>query len=252
MNYTEKLKHRTESANSMLCVGLDPSGIARNSVAAWNVDIISQTHRYVCAFKLNLAFYEGRNGLDNLEKTLEYLQTEHPDIPIIGDAKRGDIDSTSEFHVRYLFDYLGFDAITLNPYLGYDSLLPFIDREDRGSIIVCRTSNPDADEFQMLSTEGAPLWERVIETVSNKWNIHGNCSAVIGGTRPDDIRRAREIAGNDMMFLVPGVGIQGGSIKDVMEADVSSNLIVSISRSIVNSPYPSRSAAEAQRQIRGS
>ena len=208
MNYTQKLKHRIESSRSLLCVGLDPSLAAKNRLADHSIELIYQTHPYVCAFKINLAFYEakGRQGMTALKEILRYLKAEHSDIPIIGDAKRGDINSTSKAHAHYLFGYLGLDAVTLNPYLGYDSLAPFLEREDKGCIVVCRTSNPDADEFQMLNTDGMPLWERVLSTVANKWNIHDNCSAVIGGTRPDDIRRAREIVGNEMFFLVPGIG----------------------------------------------
>ena len=251
MSYSQKLAMRMEAARSLLCVGLDPVGIAEGDLASWGIDIISQTHPYVCAFKPNLAFYEaeGQKGLAALEATLEHLCTEHPDIPIIGDAKRGDIGSTSEAHARYLFDHLGFDAVTLNPYLGYDSLAPFIELEDKGSIIVCRTSNPGADEFQMLDAGGAPLWERVLATVAEKWNTRGNCSAVIGATRPPDIRRAREIAGPDMVFLVPGIGAQGGDVAAVVQADHSANLVINSSRSITNSPHPNQAAADLCRQI---
>lgn len=251
MSYPEKLAARMEAARSLLCVGLDPVGIAEDDLAAWGIDIISQTHPYVCAFKPNLAFYEaeGQQGMAALEATLKHLHTEHPDIPIIGDAKRGDIGSTSEAHARYLFDRLGFDAVTLNPYLGYDSLAPFIEREDRGSIIVCRTSNPGADDFQMLDAGGSPLWERVLATVAEKWNTRGNCSAVIGATRPADIQRARELAGPDMVFLVPGVGAQGGDVKAVVQADPSANLVINSSRSITNSPNPNQAAANLQLQI---
>ena len=251
MSFAKKLKTRMESARSLLCVGLDPVGIAEDDIAAWGIDIISQTHPYVCAFKPNLAFYEaeGQQGLAALEATLEYLRTKHPDIPIIGDAKRGDIGSTSEAHARYLFDHLGFDAVTLNPYLGYDSLAPFIEREDKGSIIVCRTSNPGADEFQMLDAGGAPLWERVLATVAEKWNTRGSCSAVIGATRPADIHRARELAGPDMVFLVPGIGAQGGDAKAVAQADPSANLVINSSSSITNSPHPNQAAADLQSQI---
>ena len=252
MSFAKKLKTRMESASSLLCVGLDPAGITESDLAEWGIDIISQTHPYVCAFKPNLAFYEaeGQQGMAALEATLEHLRTEHPDIPIIGDAKRGDIGSTSEAHARYLFDRLGFDAATLNPYLGYDSLAPFIEREDRGSIIVCRTSNPGADEFQMLDVGGAPLWERVLITVAEKWNTRGNCSAVIGATRPADLRRARDLAGPDMIFLVPGIGAQGGDVEAVVQADASANLVINSSRSITNSPNPSQVAADLQRQGR--
>ena len=255
MSFAKKLKTRMESAHSLLCVGLDPVGIAEGELASWSIHIISQTHPYVCAFKPNLAFYEaeGQQGLAALEATLEHLRTEHPDIPIIGDAKRGDIGSTSEAHARYLFDHLGFDAVTLNPYLGYDSLAPFIEREDKGSIIVCRTSNPGADEFQMLDAGGAPLWERVLATVAEKWNTRGNCSAVIGATRPADIQRAREIAGPDMVFLVPGIGAQGGDVEAVVRAGASlgdaANIIINSSRSVITSVSPAHASESLCIQI---
>ena len=255
MSFAKKLKTRMEAASSLLCVGLDPVGIAEDDLAAWGIHIISQTHPYVCAFKPNLAFYEaeGQQGLAALEATLEHLRTKHPDIPIIGDAKRGDIGSTSEAHARYLFDHLGFDAVTLNPYLGHDSLAPFIEREDKGSIIVCRTSNPGADEFQMLDVDGAPLWERVLATVAEKWNTRGNCSAVIGATRPADIQRAREIAGPNMVFLVPGIGAQGGDVAAVVRAGANlgdaANLIINSSRSVVMSPNPTHASESLCIQI---
>ena len=244
MSYSAKLKQRMEAVRSLLCVGLDPVGVAEDDLAAWGINIVSQTHPYVCAFKLNLAFYEaeGQQGLAALEATLEHLHTKHPGIPIIGDAKRGDIGSTSEAHSRYLFDRLDFDAVTLNPYLGYDSLAPFIERQDRGSIIVCRTSNPSADEFQTLDVGGAPLWERVLANVAEKWNTRGNCSAVIGATRPADLRRARDLAGPEMVFLVPGVGTQGGDVEAVVRAGASlgdaANIIINSSRSVITSVSP--------------
>ena len=259
MSFEKKLKSRAEATDSLLCVGLDP--VEGGELAAWGINIISQTHTYVCAFKPNLAFYEaqGQQGLVALEATLEYLRAEHPDIPIIGDAKRGDIGSTSEAHARYLFDHFGFDAVTLNPYLGYDSLAPFIEREDKGSIIVCRTSNPGADEFQMLEVEGTSLWERILAVVAEQWNTRGNCSAVIGATRPDDLRRARKIVGPEMIFLVPGVGAQGGDVEAVVRAGVGENagntsafgnLVINSSRGITNSPDPSRTAEELSNQIK--
>ena len=255
MSFAKKLKTRMEAASSLLCVGLDPVGIAENDLAAWGIDIISQTHPYVCAFKPNLAFYEaeGQRGLAALEATLEHLRTDYPDIPVIGDAKRGDIGSTSEAHARYLFDHLGFDAVTLNPYLGYDSLAPFIEREDKGSIIVCRTSNPGADEFQMLDVGGAPLWERVLTAVAEKWNTRDNCSAVIGATRPADLRRARELAGPHMIFLVPGIGAQGGNVEAVVRAGANpgdaTNLILNSSRSVIASPNPAQASESLCVQI---
>ena len=251
MNYAEKLKQRIESANSRLCVGLDPVGTAKGRLSDWSANIISQTHQYVCAFKINLAFYEseGWQGMLALKTTVRLLKKKYSDIPLIGDAKRSDIASTSEAHAKYLFEYLGFDAVTLNPYLGYDALSPFIEREDKGSIIVCRTSNPGADEFQMLDVGGLHLWEQILATVADKWNTQGNCSAVIGGVRPNDISRAREIAGANMIFLVPGIGAQGGYAKDAVRADPCRNTIISSSRSVANAANPDQAASELASSI---
>ena len=184
--------------------------------------MISRTHPQVCAFKPNLAFYEARGsaGIASLERIMDYLSSRHPGIPVIGDAKRADIGSTSGAYARFLFDRLGFDAVTLNPWLGRDALRPFLDREDRGCIILCRTSNPGADDLQTVMVEGEPLWQRLARMVAQEWNTLGNCLLVMGATRPDDLRIARRLVG-DMTFLAPGVGAQGGDLEAVLEAGLN-------------------------------
>lgn len=152
---------------------------------------------------------------------MDYLRHHHPEVPVIGDAKRGDIASTAEAYAKFLFDRLGFDAVTLNPYLGSDSLTPFLERPDRGCIIVCRTSNPSADDLQTADVGGVLLWQRVLEYTADKWNSNNNCLAVIGGTRPDDLRIARQIAGKEMFFLVPGIGAQGADLEAVLAAGLT-------------------------------
>ncbi len=302
-------------ADSLACVGLDPVvaqmpaefASSKNPLASWGVRVIEQTHRFVCAFKLNLAFYEaeGQAGLAALEQTLEHLRSQHSDIPVIGDAKRGDIGTSSEAYARSLFDRLGFDAVTLNPYLGRDALEPFLRRADRGCIIVCRTSNPGADDFQTLNAalpeaqsaddprnlnaalpdesrgksagrggggaagdvkdgeaassnrggtaeSAAPLWHHVLRMVVNQWNARGNCLAVIGATRPDDLRSARSLAGDEMTFLVPGVGAQGGETAKAISAGVNSQgrgVILTSSRSITSASDPAATAANLRASI---
>ena len=243
--FSERLSARMEEAASLLCVGLDPApglvleegpGGRRDPLFEWGRQVISQTHPYVCAFKPNLAFYEARGsaGIASLERIMGYLASEHPGIPVIGDAKRADIGATSQAYARFLFDRMGFDSVTLNPWLGRDALRPFLDRADRGCVILCRTSNPGADDLQVLEVEGEPLWQRVARMVAEDWNVLGNCLLVMGATRPDDLRTARQLVG-DMTFLVPGVGAQGGRLEEVLEAGLTSDgrgLIINSSRGI--------------------
>ncbi|MEL6270204.1 MAG: orotidine-5'-phosphate decarboxylase [Chloroflexota bacterium] len=261
MTVLEKLNQRIDAANSMVCVGLD-SNIDRiperfysepHPQFAFNRWIIEQTHEYVCAYKPNMAFYEARgaDGWLELQMTMDYLHTNHPDIFTICDAKRGDIGSTNTGYVTAIFDRLGFDAITLHPYLGGEALQPFLERADRASIILCRTSNPHSDELQSMNVDGQPLWERVIERVRNEWNGNNNCMLVIGATYPDDLRRARKLAG-DIPFLVPGVGAQGGDAATVLQIGADSNrhgLVVNSSRGVIFADDPAAVARQLQADL---
>ena len=256
--FEERLNTRMEDTQSLLCVGLDPAtglllGDGGDPLFEWGRRVISQTHHYVCAFKPNLAFYEARGstGIASLEKIMDYLASRHPDVPVIGDAKRADIGSTSEAYARFLFDQLGFDAVTLNPWLGKDALLPFLERADRGCIILCRTSNPGADDLQTVTVEGEPLWQRVARMVAQEWNVLGNCLLVMGATRPDDLRVARRLAG-DMTFLAPGVGAQGGDLQEALQAGLNSRgrgLIINSSRAITTAPDVAAAAADMRQAI---
>ncbi|MCE2527910.1 MAG: orotidine-5'-phosphate decarboxylase [Actinomycetia bacterium] len=256
--FEDRLASRMEDARSLLCVGLDPSpglvlGEGPDPLFDWGRQVIAQTHRHVCAFKPNLAFYEARGsvGVASLEKIMDYLASRHPDIPVIGDAKRADIGSTSDAYARFLFDHLGFDAVTLNPWLGRDALRPFLDRADRGCVILCRTSNPGADDLQTVEVDGEPLWQRVARMVAEEWNALGNCLLVMGATRPDDLRTARRMVG-DMTFLAPGVGAQGGDLEEVLRAGLTPQgrgLIINSSRGITTASDPSGAAADLQQAI---
>lgn len=256
MSAITKYDARAASIGSLLCVGLD-SSLERiparfqsdpHPQFAFNRWIIDQTHEYAAAYKPNIAFYEARGeaGWHDLALTAEYLRTNHPDIFTICDAKRGDIDSTNDGYVSGIFDGLGFDAITLHPYLGGASLQPFLRRADKVSIILCRTSNIDAGELQDLDVGGVPLWQKVAERVRDVWNVNSNCMMVVGATYPDELRRVRELVPG-MTFLVPGIGAQGGSVEEVMRAGADVNgrgLIISASRSIIFAGDP---AAEARK-----
>ncbi|MEO1290562.1 MAG: orotidine-5'-phosphate decarboxylase, partial [Chloroflexota bacterium] len=215
---------------------------------AFNRWIIEQTHEFVAAYKPNIAFYEaqGAQGLIDLQMTMDYLCAEHPDIFTICDAKRADIGSTNEAYVTGIFDALGFDAITLHPYLGRDALSPFLQRSDKGCIVLCRTSNSGARELQDLQIEGKYLWEVVATQVSQEWNSNDNCMLVVGATYPNEMRVIREIIG-DMTLLVPGIGVQGGNVEQTVTAGLNSHnkgLIINSSRGIIFSENPRRSAQE--------
>jgi orotidine-5'-phosphate decarboxylase len=256
MNAITKYEQRAEEVNSLLCVGLD-SDYSRLPVRfqddkwpqfAFNRWVVEQTHPFVSAYKPNMAFYEARGaqGLQELALTLDYLREQHPGILTICDAKRADIGSTSAAYARAVFDELGFDAVTLHPYLGRDALAPFLGRGDRGCIILCRTSNPGAGEFQDLMIDGQPLWAVVARQVCARWNSADNCMLVVGATYPDELRRVREIVG-EMTLLVPGVGAQGGDIAAVMGAGLNRNglgLIVNASRSVLFADDPAAAARD--------
>lgn len=252
-----KLNQRIDSANSLLCVGLD-SDLQRipaqaDPQLAFNKTIIQQTNAFVCAYKPNLAFYEARGdaGWRDLQKTLDFLRENYPEIVTIGDAKRADIGSTSAAYARALFDHLGFDAVTLNPYLGQNALEPFLSRTDKACIILCRTSNPGAEEFQGLKIGDRELWEVVAQRVAEAWNTAGNCMLVVGANQPQAIRRVREIVG-DMPLLVPGIGAQGGDLVAVVHAGRDSQgrgLLVNASRSIIFAENPAESAQKLRDSI---
>ena len=251
----ERLAARVEARDSMLCVGLDsalerlPARFRREPAPQFSFNrwIIEQTLPYVAAFKPNLAFYEARGaaGWDELNETMTWLRSVEPDVFTIADAKRADIDSSNAGYVAGLLDGLGFDAITLHPYLGGEALRPFLERPDKACIVLCRTSNPGAAELQDLLVEGVPLWERVACRVRDDWNRAGNCMLVVGATYPDELARARALC-PAMTFLVPGVGAQGATVEPVVRAGVDSagrGLLVNASRSVIFAEDP---AAEAR------
>ena len=255
MNFTDKLIGASRNNRSLLCIGLDPDPklMPRMDVFRFNREIIDATSDLVCAYKPNLAFYEamGIKGLRALEKTVAHIPR---NIPIIGDAKRGDIASSSEAYARALFDNFGFDAVTVNPYLGYDSVAPFISYSDKGVFILCKTSNAGAADFQeSLYVEkgeissGLPLYELVAEK-ARAWNAQGNIGLVVGATYPEQLRRLREIC-PELPLLIPGVGAQGGDLEAVVRYGVDAKgekAIINSSRQII---YASKSKdfAEAAR-----
>ena len=256
-----KYEHRARRVHSLLCVGLDssherlPERFKQADLPqfAFNQWIIEQTQALTAAYKCNIAFYEeqGETGIRALQETVAFLREQHPDILTICDAKRGDIDSTNAAYANAIFDGYGFDAVTLHPYTGQEGLAPFLQRTDRACIILCRTSNPGAGEFQDLEVGGRPLWQAIAERVATAWNAHGNCMLVIGATYPDELRRVREIVG-DMTLLIPGIGTQGGEVAEVIAAGLNSEglgLIVNASRSVIFADNPAAAARALRDEI---
>ncbi len=229
-----------------ICVGLDQFDFDENR------SIVDATFDLVCAYKPNAAFYEaeGPLGLEKLAQIIKYIKENHPDLPIILDAKRGDIGNTNEAYVKAIFDTLGVDAVTVNPYLGEESLKPFLNRADKGIIVLVKTSNPGAGEFQDLGIDGIPLYQVVAEHMTG-WNTNGNIAVVVGGTYPQDLTKVREIIG-DIPILVPGIGTQGGNLEGIVKNALNSKkqgLIISASRSIIFAPDPRKATQDLQSQI---
>lgn len=254
MNFIEKLAKASQKNRSLLCVGLDtdpalmPAGM---SVLEFNKAIIDATADLVCAYKSNIAFYEaqGNSGLEALKRTRDYIGE---DIPVIIDAKRGDIGNTASAYARSLFDYYNFDATTASPYLGYDSLEPFIKYQDRGVFVLCRTSNPGAGDFQSLSCKVGKghrmLFEVVAEKV-NSWNKSGNLGLVIGATYPEELKLIRQRY-PEIPLLVPGVGAQGGELSLVVKYGVDKarqRTIINSSRQILYASKGKDFAAAARK-----
>src|SRR3989344_99804 len=241
----DKYNQRAKKINSLLCVGLDsdfdklPERFKARKFPQFEFNkwVIEETHEYAAAFKMNSAFFEARGdaGMKELKMTMDYLIKNHPDIFTILDAKRADIGNTNKGYVTAIFDWLGFDAVTLHPYLGKEALKPFLDRADKGAIILCRTSNPGAGEFQDLKVGGKPLYQIVAEKVAKEWNHNGNCAVVVGATYPSELEIVRRIVG-EMPILIPGVGAQGGDVEKTVKAGVDKdglNAIINSSRGII-------------------
>jgi len=249
MPFITKLANTARKNNSLLCIGLDPNPdlMPKVDTLEFNKAIIDATYDLVCAYKPNLAFYEalGIEGLTILEKTVAHIPG---DIPIIGDAKRGDIGNTAKAYAKALFSILGFDAATVNPYLGFDSIEPFISYQDKGVFILCRTSNPGAMDFQDLRCDtGSSLYETVAHK-AKEWNIYGNIGLVVGATYPEELKKIRSIC-PEMPLLIPGIGAQGGDLALVVKYGVDAQgekAVINVSRQVL---YASRERhfAEAAR-----
>ncbi|MCL4458370.1 MAG: orotidine-5'-phosphate decarboxylase [Chloroflexi bacterium] len=259
--FVDKLLQLSRKNKSWLCVGLDvdldllPKGVLAHEdpVFTFNKAIIDATVDVVCAYKPNLAFYEalGISGLEALQRTLRYIPAE---IPTIADAKRNDIGSSARSYARSILEVFGFDALTVNPYLGHDSLQPFLDYKEKGVLVLCKTSNPGATDFQDLfvtdtdSRRAQRLYEIIAERVV-KWNIYGNCGLVVGATYPMELKRVREIAPT-LPILIPGIGAQKGDLEASVRygSDEHGELaIISSSRQVLYASVESDFALAARR-----
>jgi orotidine-5'-phosphate decarboxylase len=254
MNFNEKLQKITLKNRSLVCVGLDPDAKLmpeKVGIFEFNKAIIEATSDLVCAYKPNLAFYEARGdeGMEALKRTLKCIPA---DIPVIADGKRADIGNTSRAYAVALFDILGFDAATVNPYLGFDAIEPFLQYKDKNIIILCRTSNAGAKDFQSLlcQTPGGmrPLYE-IVADKARQWNVNQNIGLVVGATYPEELKTIRGMV-PDMPLLIPGIGAQGGDVAVTVKYGVSpqgDKAIINSSRGIIH-VSKGRDFAEAARR----
>ena len=255
--FIDKLRRRWAERNTLLCVGLDPditrfpqAFLGKNdAIFAFNRAIIDATADLVCAFKPQIAHYSAHGAEDQLVATIDYIRREHPEIGIVLDAKRGDIGSTAEMYAREAFDRYGADAVTVNPYMGFDAIEPFLARSDKGVVVLCRTSNPGARTFQDLKVDGKALYLRVAEEAVSRWNQHGNVLLVVGATYPAELREVRALAG-DVPLLVLGVGAQGASATDAVangQDSKGAGILISTSRAVLYASPGADFAAKARK-----
>jgi len=262
--FVEQLTRAWERSDSLACVGLDPDierfprhiAAEPSPIFQFNKAIIDATADLVCAYKPQFAHYAACQAEDQLERTIEYIHKKHPGVPVILDAKRGDVGNTAERYATEAFERYGADAVTVNPYLGGDALEPFLRHADKGVAILCRTSNPGARDLQDLLIGARKLYQVVAELTAQRWNSRGNCLLVVGATYPGDLAEVRALVG-DMPLLVPGVGAQRGDVSQVVQNGQTAQgtgLIISSSRGIL---YASSgedfagAARAATQQLRG-
>lgn len=250
MSFKQKLENIILKNNSLLCVGLDP---INGNLFRFNKKIIDETYDLVCAYKPNIAHYSalGISGLKSLQKTIKYIHTQYNDTPVILDAKRSDIGSTSLNYAIEVFKIFEADAVTVNPYLGFDAIEPFLKYKNKGIIILCRTSNSGASDFQDLKIDNEELYIKVAQKVVQWDKKYNNCLMVVGATWPKQLENVRKIA-KDMFFLVPGIGAQGGNLEKTLKYGLTKNksgLIISSSRGIIFSKDPRKEAEKLKEEI---
>jgi len=242
MTFAERLARAQQTSGSLVCVGLDPD-LAKlpkdldraQPLYAFDRRIVDATADIAAAYKPQIAFYSALGAEAELVASIRYIRERAPAALVILDAKRGDIGNTAEAYAREAFDRYGADAVTVNPYMGEDSVRPFLARPDRAAILLCRTSNPGAEDFQDLLVDGQPLYRRVAQRAAAHWNTHGNLMLVVGATYPREMADLR-MAHPEVPFLVPGIGAQGGDLDAILAAGLDARgagLLISSSRSII-------------------
>ena len=260
MNFINKLSAAWTSNNSLLCVGLDPD-VSRMPVPLQNEPdgiftfckaIIDATADLACAFKPQIAYFAALGAERQLEQLCAYVRAAYPHLPLILDAKRGDIGATAKQYAREAYDRYGADAVTVNPYMGFDSVEPYMEWAERGVIVLCRTSNPGGSDLQCMSVDGQPLYQHVARLVAEKWNRNGQCALVVGATFPHELAEVRAIVGQ-MPLLVPGVGAQGGDVAATVRAGKTADgagMMINSSRAILYAaPQGSENFADAARRV---
>ncbi len=243
LKFSERLDRAYAAADSLVCVGLDPD-LSRlpddlrsddEPLFAFNRRIVDATRDLCAAYKPQIAFYSALGKEDELAASIRYIRERAPAALVILDAKRGDIGNTAEAYAREAFERYDADAVTVNPYMGEDAVLPFLARPERGAVILCRTSNPGGHDFQDLVIDGLPLYRRVAQRAATRWNRHGNLMLVVGATRPQEMAELRR-AHPELPFLVPGIGAQGGDLEGILSAGLDAGgkgLLLSSSRAVI-------------------
>lgn len=238
--FIKKLEQAQRDNNSLICVGLDPNAEKIKALGVglddWLMAMVDATAPHACAFKPQIAYFAAMQAEEELKDIIEYIHLHHPYIPVILDAKRGDIGTTAAQYAIEAFDRYQADAVTVNPYMGGDTLEPYSQHADKGVVVLCKTSNAGSGELQNLTLEsGQKLFEQVAMKASSQWNDNNNLLLVVGATYPEELADIRRIVG-DMPLLIPGIGAQGGDVKATLQAGLRSDglgLIISSSRGII-------------------
>ena len=256
MGFHEHLQRAWSESDSQLCVGLDPDparlpehlGKNPDALLSFCREIVDATHDLVCAFKPQIAYFAALGAEKQLEDLCAYITANYPRPVLILDAKRGDIGPTAERYACEVFERYGADAVTVNPYLGTDSLEPFFSYAGKGVIVLCRTSNPRSGDFQSLQSEGRPLYEHIAQMAIDDWSHHGEIALVVGATYSEELSKVRSIVG-DMPLLIPGIGAQGGDIAATVAAgrdSAGNGMIINSSRAILYASAGADFAAAAR------
>lgn len=253
MKFSQMLSSCWEKNDSLLCIGLDPTPArfpekfktSSRPIFDFCTEIVDATADLVCAFKPQIAYFSSSSAEQELIDIIDWIHTNHPGIPVILDAKRGDIGSTAAHYAKEVFERFKADCVTLSPYMGKDSVEPYLEYVEKGEFVLCRTSNKGGDDFQMLDIGGVPLYIKVAEKVA-EWDINGQMGLVIGATYPEELKKARATV-PELTFLVPGIGAQGGDINAAVKAGMNKDktgLVINSSRAIL---YASKEADFAEK-----